>query len=102
MGYHDVYNSRKIADFLNGIDAGDVCGYHWHCVGKLRASYIDFSGDRIKVTVHVEVTGERVDNSEVSSYISHFVNKQLQRCKLHHPQAMSETPPRIELVIAKQ
>ena len=103
MGYNDTWNSRQLATYLSKCRLNNVWGDGWHGVGNLKATYVDYSYDRIKVVAVVEITDEdEASNSQISGAISEFVNDMIDEYGIRYPEALRETPPRIELVIKKK
>ena len=102
MAYNDIWNSRQLASYLSKCRLDKVWGDGWYGIGKLKAAYVDYSVDRIKVTAEVVITDEfEASNSEISSAISEFVNDMIEEYGVIHSKELRETPPRIELVIKK-
>ena len=56
---------------------------------------------KIKVVVNIMITNSRADNSEISKNVSYFVNNLVKKFGDRYPKIISETPPKIELVIKK-
>ena len=103
MGYNDTWNSRQLATYLSRCRLDDVWGDGWYGVGKLKATYVDYSYNRIKVIAEIEITDdEEASNSQISGTISEFINDMIDEYGISHSDALRETPPRIDLVIKKR
>jgi len=102
MGYNDTWNSRQLASYLSRCGIEDVFGDGWCGVGRLKATYVDYSYDHIEVVAKVEITDpDRAYNSEISAYISRFVNSMIDEYGKKYTKALLETPPKIDLIIKK-
>lgn len=93
--------TKNVANELNGKDFSHIRGEGWRGSGRVHAQYIDFSGDRIKVTVTIEVYRTPIDNTEVGTRIGHFINHWIDGYFLNHPKDRARSHPRVELVIKK-
>ena len=97
----DISTTIGVTNHLNGRDFTQVRGKGWRGVGKVRAKYVDFSRDRIRVTVEIEVYTSSINKEELSGRISRFINHWIEGYFCDHPTERMNAHPSVELTIKK-
>ena len=100
MAYETVVNCEKIASFLAKSSISRVYGNDWYCA-RLEANYVSYSGDTIRVTAIIKITGSDADNSEIGDVIDSFISERLDDFELRHRGVLAKTSPNIDIVIKK-